>query len=753
MRACFVPLLMLPLCASLALGQVTESSGELTPPAWDEAAFGPLPRYRPNVPPVDPNQSLHPFAIETAGGIAAQPLGLVASPPEYSPTRGVLYRYSNSAWPTVVRDCVVQLTQPGFTEIAYVLVNNTTEQSSAISQFTAGGADLSRVQFIIKTTDSIWARDYGPHFIWQDDAAAIVDSHYYPGRPNDNYVPTNVSGDTFNIPAYGIDLYYSGGNFQPGPSRTGFLTNLINADNPGFTNAFIGELYQKYQGIDTMHIFPRLPSSVDATGHIDMWMYLIDEDSVIISQFIPGSNSTAISVTNNAVPYMQNLGFTVHRPPAFNANYPGFGIAHFTYANAYRVNNRIFIPAYGAGNSAYLDEDAAALATWQAAAPGVQIVPINCYPIIWAAGAIHCIVMQVPQYIDELPSGLVVSPAGGELLISGTQHTIRWNASDNETITGVELFYSLDDGGSWTSIATTSHTRSYNWTVPAANSTQARVKIAITDNDNNTVEFVSAQTFSIRGGSVNEYTFATGGGVDKFGWGNQTTSWASVNTTRLPVVTSIGAANYPRIATSNATGGETDANRYVATIPGSTSESTHVYEFILTENAADIGQIDLTWEGYAADCTNVELYVWDVSQTRWGNGAGLVGENLSMDSAAGTRDGVLVGSIRSNFANYLTPDNRLTVLVYTDRSGDRTVHDFISVKVSVPDTTVPADVNCDGSVDFFDIDAFLLALFDPTGYATAYPGCSILSADVSGDGSVDFFDIDPFVNCLFVGCP
>lgn len=61
------------------------------------------------------------------------------------------------------------------------------------------------------------------------------------------------------------------------------------------------------------------------------------------------------------------------------------------------------------------------------------------------------------------------------------------------------------------------------------------------------------------------------------------------------------------------------------------------------------------------------------------------------------------------------------------------------------------DVNCDGSVDFFDIDPFLLALFDPQAYAAAFPGCE--NADVSRDGSVDFFDIDPFLQCLFAACP
>ncbi|MBL8878846.1 MAG: hypothetical protein JNG88_06965 [Phycisphaerales bacterium] len=59
------------------------------------------------------------------------------------------------------------------------------------------------------------------------------------------------------------------------------------------------------------------------------------------------------------------------------------------------------------------------------------------------------------------------------------------------------------------------------------------------------------------------------------------------------------------------------------------------------------------------------------------------------------------------------------------------------------------DANCDGRVDNFDIDAFVLALTDPAGYAAAYPGCDrVCAADVNRDDLVNNFDIDPFVACL-----
>jgi len=61
---------------------------------------------------------------------------------------------------------------------------------------------------------------------------------------------------------------------------------------------------------------------------------------------------------------------------------------------------------------------------------------------------------------------------------------------------------------------------------------------------------------------------------------------------------------------------------------------------------------------------------------------------------------------------------------------------------------VPGDLNCDGAVNNFDIDPFVLALTDPAGYVQKFPDCDRMLADVNGDGVVDNFDIDPFVKLL-----
>lgn len=64
----------------------------------------------------------------------------------------------------------------------------------------------------------------------------------------------------------------------------------------------------------------------------------------------------------------------------------------------------------------------------------------------------------------------------------------------------------------------------------------------------------------------------------------------------------------------------------------------------------------------------------------------------------------------------------------------------------IPNQT--GDMNCDGVVNNFDIDAFVLALTDPDAYAELHPACTVDNGDIDGNGQVNNFDIDGFVELL-----
>jgi hypothetical protein len=64
-------------------------------------------------------------------------------------------------------------------------------------------------------------------------------------------------------------------------------------------------------------------------------------------------------------------------------------------------------------------------------------------------------------------------------------------------------------------------------------------------------------------------------------------------------------------------------------------------------------------------------------------------------------------------------------------------------RVALPQTV--GDLNCDGLVDFDDINPFVLALTGRTEYEAAYPYCNWWLGDTNYDGIVDFADINGFV--------
>jgi agmatine deiminase len=673
--------------ALLALSHV--SLAQEAPAPEDAELAAPLPRWREGgTPPDDPDRALMPFAVRgrDLGGDVAPATGVLDSPPEYGPTEGVLFRYSTSSNPGVVTACVAALTgDPGHDELAYVVVSSSSQMSSATSAFQNAGADLAKVRFLLESTNSIWLRDYGPHFVWQASTRVIADSHYYPSRPLDNFIPTRIAASPFVEPAYAMGLYYSGGNFQPGPDRSGFVTSLVQQDNPDLSVQQIADLYRGYQGIDTLHILPRLPSSVDSTGHIDMWMYLVDEDTAIVSQFKAGSNATAIQITEDAVPYLEGLGFSVFRTPAWNGNVTSG--THYTYANAFRVNDRIFVPIYGPGNANYLDEDQAALDAWAAAAgPGVTLVPINCYSIIPLAGAIHCIVMQVPRYAASIPSIHVLSPAGGEVLARRQSFDITWSSSDDVGVDGVDLAYSLDGGLTFPHTIATGLADSgrYTWTLPVQTSLQARVRAVAHDAAGNSAAAASASDFDLWKAVRVVHDFQSGVGVDKWAYGYQTSSWSSVAGVRRPAgiatpIESLKTGAIAAIAASDATGGDSDPARYAAPAPSGNSESSHVFEFRLDEDLTELLDIELLFEGYGDECLQMEMYVWDDAAQEWCDARGGFGANAYVANWAGNADGRLVGHITQDFARYVDPNGLLTLLLYAERSGQESFCDYVAV--------------------------------------------------------------------------
>lgn len=68
--------------------------------------------------------------------------------------------------------------------------------------------------------------------------------------------------------------------------------------------------------------------------------------------------------------------------------------------------------------------------------------------------------------------------------------------------------------------------------------------------------------------------------------------------------------------------------------------------------------------------------------------------------------------------------------------------------IDVCQSALVGDLNCDGTVNTGDIDAFVTALLAPEDYAINFPDCDRLNGDCTGDGQLNTSDIDCFVQLL-----
>ena len=125
----------------------------------------------------------------------------------------------------------------------------------------------------------------------------------------------------------------------------------------------------------------------------------------------------------------------------------------------------------------------------------------------------------------------VISPNGGETIASGGNHTIQWSPPSGAV--SFDLEYSINDGGTWRTIATGVTGTSYAWSVPtvAGNKRKCRVRITAYDSGNNQIgQDTSDDRFMIE---VIKVTAPNGGETWSRGTTN-TITWTT-NATKTPI--------------------------------------------------------------------------------------------------------------------------------------------------------------------------------------------------------------------------
>lgn len=171
----------------------------------------------------------------TPRGSTPPPTGPVHCVAEYEPMEGLIIAWEG--WDSSVTNILTRIAKEVTVTAGgkiYCYVDTTGERTSAQSTMSAGGVNLANVTFIVRTTDTIWCRDYGPRYIYEGDCRAIVDHEYNRPRPNDNGVPLHFAG-VKRHEYYLLDLIHGGGNYHLSAIGDSFATRLITQENPSKT--------------------------------------------------------------------------------------------------------------------------------------------------------------------------------------------------------------------------------------------------------------------------------------------------------------------------------------------------------------------------------------------------------------------------------------------------------------------------------------------------------------------------------------
>ncbi len=356
------------------------------------------------------------------------------------------------------------------------VIITTQNQASVSAYLTAGGISLANVTFMNAPWDSIWIRDYAGNTIYSNDVGerALVDWIYNRPRPNDNVMPTAHATQT-GIPIYTTDsgtndLVNTGGNYMSDGMGNAFASKLIlNENAPGNpygvsakTETQIDGIMQQYMGISRFIKMNTLP--FDQIHHIDMHMKLLDEETILVSQYPTGvaDGPQIVANINYVLDNFQSPFGTPYKikwmaaPPSTTGAYPGTNGSYRTFTNSVYVNKTIIIPTYRP------EVDAPAIAQWQALMPGYNIVGIDVdnpgENLIASLGAIHCITHTIgvanPLLIVHQPIAAVNS---------GQTVTINANIRHNSGINQAKVFY-REAGTTPYSETLMSLTANDNWT-------------------------------------------------------------------------------------------------------------------------------------------------------------------------------------------------------------------------------------------------------------------------------------------------
>jgi agmatine deiminase len=262
----------------------------------------------------------------------------------------------------------------------------------------------------IPTVDS-WIRDYGPNFV-VDDKGAIAFNDWifnawgnkYESLKRDDGVPRLLEPE-LQMRRFAPGIVLEGGAIDVNGAGCVLTTEqcLLNPNrNPQLTSEEIEDYLKQYLGVSKVLWLGEGIVGDDTDGHIDDIARFVAPDVIVCTVEEDPEDANYELLQDNLDRLRSMTGADGGPFEIVTLPMPGIVGGSSTdtrdldrlpasYANFYIANNVVLAPVFGHAN------DARAVETLQRVFPTRRVVPINCEPLVWGMGTIHCVTQQQPQ--------------------------------------------------------------------------------------------------------------------------------------------------------------------------------------------------------------------------------------------------------------------------------------------------------------------------------------------------------------------
>lgn len=290
-------------------------------------------------------------------------------------------------------------------QAALVCVAGPDLRARAEARLRAAGVDLGRVRFFDVDYDDTWLRDSGPITLREGAGFRLMDFHFtaWGGKfeaGRDDQIVGKLHGSGLLAPARHrrVDFALEGGGIETDGAGTLLSTwRCLHERHPDASRAEITTLLERELAQSrTLWLEHGYLEGDDTDAHIDTLARFAAPDAIVFQACDDPQDGhyhelTAMAGEIAALRTIEGRPYRLFPLPWARPILDEGRRLAASYANFLIINGAVLMPAYGD------PADAGAAAVLAAAFPGREIVPVDCRPLIWQNGSLHCVTMQLPE--------------------------------------------------------------------------------------------------------------------------------------------------------------------------------------------------------------------------------------------------------------------------------------------------------------------------------------------------------------------